>query len=350
MTMIIYNTEIMPDSSEVVHYDEPGLSLYIEEDSLSNYPALRAAAHWHEDLEFMLIEEGEMNYSINGETIPLKEGDVLFVNARQLHFGFDEEKKPCRFLCVLVHPSLLKHGSSLLSDQLSPMLEDASFPWYLFSGSDRNQLSGGSDRNCFFTGSDTDHFFTGSGQNHSGQYEQDCYSIRTQLQHIGSLKAAHPYGYELQITGLLTEMAGIILSLWHEEKISATESGSGWEIPAAAKADPQLDLQRRMVAFVEENYYSDLSLDDIAQNASVSRSTCCRLFRKYVNMSPIDFLNSYRLQVAGSLLETTDLPVTQIASRCGFNHASYFSELFRKSYGCTPMAYRIQLRPANQVS
>lgn len=104
--------------------------------------------------------------------------------------------------------------------------------------------------------------------------------------------------------------------------------------------NPQLDLERRMVAYIEENFASEMTLDEIAQSANVSRSTCCRLFRKYVHTSPIEFLNSYRLQVACGQLESTNLSITEIASNCGFNHVSYFSQLFVESFGDTPRAYR----------
>lgn len=54
----------------------------------------------------------------------------------------------------------------------------------------------------------------------------------------------------------------------------------------------------------------------------------------------IEFLNSYRLQIACGLLENTNLSVTNIASNCGFNHVSYFSQLFAESFGDTPREYR----------
>ena len=54
-----------------------------------------------------------------------------------------------------------------------------------------------------------------------------------------------------------------------------------------------------------------------------------------MRQSPLDYINQYRLQVAASLLLSTD-----ISPRCGFNHHSYFAKLFARSMGCSPSAYR----------
>uniref|UniRef100_UPI000B0A6E20 helix-turn-helix transcriptional regulator n=1 Tax=Clostridium sp. NkU-1 TaxID=1095009 RepID=UPI000B0A6E20 len=52
------------------------------------------------------------------------------------------------------------------------------------------------------------------------------------------------------------------------------------------------------------------------------------------------FLNSYRLEVSRGLLKDTADSITQVALACGFNHLSYYSKLFLRSYGCTPSQYR----------
>lgn len=291
--MIINNTNIMPDSSEIIRYDDAGLPLYVRRAELSSYPNMRAAAHWHEDFEFIEVESGEMLYSINGQSVHLGEGDVLFVNSRQLHFGFAKDGQECIFLCVLIHPSLVCRDNPYLWKSMEPMTQDASFPFYIFRAGDRDEAR--------------------------------------QIQSVYKLKAEHSYAYRFGAIGKLTETAGAVLDVWHSGKDRWIGGESG---------NPQLDLQRRMVSFIEENYSTDITLDSIAESAAVSRSTCCRLFRRYVRTSPIGFLNSYRLQIACELLRSTDQSVTDIASRCGFNHTSYFSHLFQSSYGCTPREYR----------
>ena len=59
-------TKIMRDASEIVRYDEVGIPLSIREGLLSAYPNHRALCHWHEDIEWVYIRSGQMNYYMNG--------------------------------------------------------------------------------------------------------------------------------------------------------------------------------------------------------------------------------------------------------------------------------------------
>ena len=59
-----------------------------------------------------------------------------------------------------------------------------------------------------------------------------------------------------------------------------------------------------------------------------------------MRQSPLDYINQYRLQAAASLLLSTDMKITDISTRCGFSHHSYFAKLFARSMGCSPSAYR----------
>lgn len=67
-------TKVMQDASEIVRYDEVGIPLYIREGLLSSYPDHRALCHWHEDIEWVQIRSGQMNYYINGKRVLLNAG------------------------------------------------------------------------------------------------------------------------------------------------------------------------------------------------------------------------------------------------------------------------------------
>lgn len=76
----------------------------------------------------------------------------------------------------------------------------------------------------------------------------------------------------------------------------------------------------------------------------ICRNKCCQIFKRYTNQSPIEFLNQYRLEISRNLLENKELSILEIAQYCGFNHSSYYSKLFYRSYHCTPTEYRGRLR------
>lgn len=95
-----------------------------------------------------------------------------------------------------------------------------------------------------------------------------------------------------------------------------------------------------MISFIYKNYNSKITLDEIAGSGNICRSKCCRIFSKYLMQSPIDFLNTYRLEMSRNMLSSTDKSITEIALSCGFNHLSYFSEMFQRQFKCTPSEYK----------
>ena len=91
-----------------------------------------------------------------------------------------------------------------------------------------------------------------------------------------------------------------------------------------------------MLAFLHAHYGEKITLEEIAQVAAVSTRECLRCFREAIDQSPMEYLITYRIRAARKLLENTDLPVTEVALRCGFNSASYFTKQFRSVCGITP--------------
>lgn len=108
-------------------------------------------------------------------------------------------------------------------------------------------------------------------------------------------------------------------------------------------ADQDLPAQRNMVSFIHHQYTRKLSLEEIAEAGNVCRSKCCQIFRKYLNKTPVEFLNAYRLEVSMRYLTDTSMSITEIALACGFQSSSYYAEMFQKYKGCTPTQYRQNL-------
>ena len=97
-----------------------------------------------------------------------------------------------------------------------------------------------------------------------------------------------------------------------------------------------------MMQFIHLNYSQSISLDDIAEQAMVSKSTALNLFRKYLHITPVNYLINYRLKQAGQLLSKTEKKVSLISSETGFHNVDYFCRLFKKRYKLTPTEYRKQ--------
>ena len=141
---------------------------------------------------------------------------------------------------------------------------------------------------------------------------------------------------EKNVMGIMPDASGALHSLWRFLLLECKDSIQ----PALSPEPSDLALQKKMVSFIYEHYQEILTLDMISSAASISRSKCCIIFRQYLQQSPIDFLNKYRLEVSRYLLTNTASSITGIALSCGFNHLSYFSKLFCAAYGYTPREYR----------
>ncbi len=97
----------------------------------------------------------------------------------------------------------------------------------------------------------------------------------------------------------------------------------------------------RVQLFLEAHSTGAVTQTQLAQVAGCSRATLQRWFRAAHGTSVIDHLNRLRVARARQLLLTTDDAVAEIARRCGFTDANYFTRVFRRVSGLTPRAVRV---------
>lgn len=83
----------------------------------------------------------------------------------------------------------------------------------------------------------------------------------------------------------------------------------------------------------------ELNVDYIGRDLGFSRTAFYRKIKGLMDMSPIDFLRSYRLRKAAEMLQEGSLSLTEIADQTGFSSYSYFSKSFKKHFGVTPKEY-----------
>lgn len=93
--------------------------------------------------------------------------------------------------------------------------------------------------------------------------------------------------------------------------------------------------------YIQENFSKPISINQLAENVSLSPSYFIKMFKKTANVTPTEYIISVRLANAKQLLTETNLTISQIAEHCGFNDASYFSYYFKKRFEMTPKEYRI---------
>ncbi len=96
----------------------------------------------------------------------------------------------------------------------------------------------------------------------------------------------------------------------------------------------------RVLDFLSQHIEQDLSVDDLAAVACLSPFHFIRMFRNRVGMPPHRYLSQRRLELAKSLLTTSDIPLSEIALRCCFSSQSNFTRAFHRATRITPNNYR----------
>ncbi|MBO2449555.1 helix-turn-helix domain-containing protein [Actinomadura barringtoniae] len=102
-----------------------------------------------------------------------------------------------------------------------------------------------------------------------------------------------------------------------------------------------------LLLWLEDNSHRELTLKDIAEQASMSTRTLSRRFREQTGTTPLRWLHITRLRRAQHLLETTGCSIDHIARQVGFGSTTTFREWFREVVGTSPQSYRRSFRGAN---
>lgn len=252
--------------------------------------------HWHDEMEALVINKGSAIVRFSSAEYEVKEGNGCFINSGVLHAVEKISDAPMEERCMVFHPRLV--GGSVDSifwrKYILPLVSDRSFPGMFL------------DRDI--------------------PWQQEMIShICAAWEVCADEKGA----YEITARNELSSCIGIL-----RERQPAQEK------PLSEKALRQNERMKTMMQYIQRHYGETVTIRQIAKSASVSESECMRCFRQTIGITPVTYLKNYRLQCAAELLKSTDLPVSEIGGRCGFQEMSYFSRSFRQVYGCTPSQRR----------
>jgi AraC-like DNA-binding protein len=99
-------------------------------------------------------------------------------------------------------------------------------------------------------------------------------------------------------------------------------------------------LGLRIKEYIDEHYLEDIKLAAIAKALHINSYYLSHTFKKMLGYAPMQYIIQRRLGEAQNLLLTTDLTITEIALRCGYNNSNYFQVIFNKTVGMPPGKYR----------
>lgn len=99
---------------------------------------------------------------------------------------------------------------------------------------------------------------------------------------------------------------------------------------------------KNILDYIHNNYQEDIRISNISSKMNIDRTYVYKLFKKYLNMSPQQYILNYRLEKAKLLLVKSNLSLTDISSKLGFNTHTHFVNNFKKNVGVSPLEFRKQ--------
>lgn len=250
--------------------------------------------HWHTELEFVYIESGNVSFDVGESHFTLTASQGIMINSKILHRLRSESD--AIIPNFLFKPTFIAPADSLIYEKyVSPIL-GSSFDYITFC----NNIS---------------------WQN----------SVLEIMKKIIALQNAD-CNREISTSMLLQQLWILLL-----ENLSFKSSDDKSTIISRTR----LQL---MMQYIHNHYSENISLEDIADTAAISKSSALHLFQENIKETPINYLINYRLKQAALLLIDTEKKIADISSTVGFNNVDHFCRSFKKVYGITPTDYRKQNR------
>jgi hypothetical protein len=100
----------------------------------------------------------------------------------------------------------------------------------------------------------------------------------------------------------------------------------------------------KSIEFMRANVARSLTLQELSRQAGLSPTRFSALFREQTGSSPVDHHIRLRMQAACHYLDTSALSVKEVAAKLGYDDPYYFSRIFQKILGCSPLAYRLSVK------
>lgn len=250
--------------------------------------------HWHPEIELTWVMSGEIEYHVNDRQYVLKEGEGLFGNSNALHSGYMRDGQECVYLSVTFHPRFLYgYENSVLQTKYID-------------------------------------YITANDMWHSLKLEKHVawhQDIIEGLKKIYELSKRPPVDYELEVHMILLEiwqrLYRFFLSLPGEEQ----------------KPPKHLERLKDIIAYIQENYSREITLNEVAGHINICKSECCRFFKKHMGMTIMEYILFLRIQNSLSYLREGE-SVTKTAGLVGFSSPAYYGQIFKRYMKCTPREYQ----------
>lgn len=263
--------------------DETGFGVKYE-NNLSAY----TPPHWHKAVELLLLVKGKVTCNFENTKRHFKSGDMLIINSHEVH-----ETKCTRnavYLCVHIDPNMMC--------RFEPTFDQMRF-----------SLT-----------------FDPEDQTKAMAYEQ----LRSHMQEILRQTEQTYAAHKLERQARLFAVAALLVR-YFSQPLAVEETKL--QRSDMTRLEPLLE-------YIQLHHSEELPLDEAADSMGLNKEYFCRLFKKNMGVSYLQYVYQVRTTAFCRELETTEDPIGEIAERHGFRDPKMLNQYFREIYGCTPSEKR----------
>lgn len=285
------------DKKEILPMDSQGFPYICNYSELDAYIEKSFPWHWHSEFEIDYVEEGEVELRTADTMVCVKKGEAFFVNSNVMHdIRAKDRMKNCKTYAHLFDLHFLSGMYNSIFEQkyIFPILKSKKLQIFVIR---------------------PDHYQT--------------LLMMEKILRMIELNVQEPFGYEFEIRSELSRFWCMLLAETETIRSQNIETNG-------------VDIERvkTMMQYIHEHYMERLTLGSIANAANISNRECARCFQRCIGISPVNYLNDYRVRMAAQMLLQTSDSVLTISENCGFSSSSYFARVFHDAMNCTPKEYR----------
>jgi AraC-like DNA-binding protein len=248
--------------------------------------------HFHDAFEIYYLLAGERNYYINNHIYTLKKGDLIFINKYDLHRTTVKNALTHERILLHFHEEFLitNHTEATIAPQ-ERIIQNESF---LLRPSIREQEL--IENKLFAIIAETN--------DQKPQYVTYLQSLLIQL--LIDIKRMKDMGHN-QID---------------------------------RKRNEKQQKAYEILDYINEGYTQRLTLQEISEHLFMNTTYICRIFKQSTGFSVIEYINHLRIKQAQVLLSGTNLKVTEVAERSGFDSIAHFGRVFKQIVKTSPLQFR----------
>ena len=251
----------------------------------------QTSRHIHPQVEIAICTKGECIYYVDRKQYFLKAGDCIFLNA---HVEHSTEFLPPEASIDIVYFRLEDFESKR-------MLRTMPAAWSILKMSD--------SRIAFFS-------------------QHIIYDYISEI--VEEYRKAEPY-YELFVKANIFKILGV---MYKENKLNS---------PNTDIDEAKFEKLKILFDYLDENFNQNISLETVSNLLGFNKTYFSRMFKSLTGHNFSEHLTQIRLNKAIQLLSTHELNIAEISDSIGFSSPTYFNEVFKKHYQCTPAEFRKKL-------